>query len=204
MPISISSNAVIEKNKLTSNNTWLILLKIEYGNETPGYLCLNNEEVTWDGNTWTPALFSLGDIEETKEGEIPSIPLNVIDINRTLIPYIDQYDGGVGATVTIYIVNSGYLNNNTPEEKYETEVIDVNVDSNAKITFKLGAENLMKLRCSKDRYLKNQCRFTFKDSRCGYDGAETECNRTFTRCKELGNEARYGGFPGVGTIGVQV
>ena len=35
----------------------------------------------------------------------------------------------------------------------------------------------------------------FKDCRCGYTGEETKCDRTFDRCKELGNEANFAGFP---------
>lgn len=35
----------------------------------------------------------------------------------------------------------------------------------------------------------------FKDCRCGYTGSETECDRTFARCKELGNEENFQGYP---------
>jgi len=35
----------------------------------------------------------------------------------------------------------------------------------------------------------------FKDCRCGYSGSEAKCDRTFDRCKELGNEANFAGFP---------
>ena len=35
----------------------------------------------------------------------------------------------------------------------------------------------------------------FKDCRCGYTGKETSCDRTFNRCKELGNQANFRGFP---------
>lgn len=45
------------------------------------------------------------------------------------------------------------------------------------------------------------CRFQgpngFKGINCGYSGAETECNFTFQRCKELNHEDRFGGFPDI-------
>jgi len=207
MPLDISSDAITEKNKITSDAAWLLLLKIAYEGETPGYVCLNNEQVVWPssgGNTFLPAIFSLSGIEETKEAEIPAVTLSVIDLSRSLLPFIEDYDGGVGATITIYVVHSDHLDNTTAEVEEEMEVIDVSVDHSHKITFKLGAENLMTRRCPQHRYLKNHCRFVFKDSRCGYSSSETECNRTLTRCKELSNETRYGGFPGVGSVGVQV
>lgn len=37
----------------------------------------------------------------------------------------------------------------------------------------------------------------FKDARCGYTGAETTCDKTMSRCKELGNVTRFGGHPSV-------
>ena len=39
------------------------------------------------------------------------------------------------------------------------------------------------------------CRWKrFKGNECGYSGAETECNRTYKRCNQLGNIDNYGGF----------
>ena len=35
----------------------------------------------------------------------------------------------------------------------------------------------------------------FKDCRCKYKGKETTCDRTFARCKELGNQENFAGFP---------
>ena len=35
----------------------------------------------------------------------------------------------------------------------------------------------------------------FKDCRCGYTGEETACDRTFSRCEELGNIENFRGFP---------
>lgn len=39
------------------------------------------------------------------------------------------------------------------------------------------------------------CPWVFKDTTCGYSGAETQCDRTYDRCIELINEARFGGHP---------
>ena len=205
MPIDISSDGITEKNKLNSDDVWLVLLKVEYPGEDPGYCCLNNEQITWNSLTWLPVIFSLSGMSETKEAEIPMVTLTVTDLARSLLPFIEEQGGGIGAMVTIYIVHSAHLDNATPEFEEEMEVIDTSVKNNYKITIKLGAENLMKSRCPQNRYLKNHCRYDgLDDDRCGYSGAETECDRTFTRCKELGREIYYGGQPGVGAMGVQL
>jgi phage-related protein len=286
--LPISSQAIIEKNKITSDGVWLLLLEILYENEEPVCVCLNNETINWDNKTWLPAIFNLSGIVETKDAEIPSIPLTIFDLNRTLIPILEKYNGGIGAQVIIRVVHSKYLSNTIPEFEEITEIIDATIDDSAKITFKLGAENLIDRRCPQQRYLKNNCRFIFKQAeltftsggvteitnshyikgdvsghtakivdiklksgafsngdasgiltiftinggfqaetisiyndntftnlvqsnvatldgsstgKCGYVGSETDCNRSFTRCKELGNERRFGGFIGVSATG---
>jgi phage-related protein len=39
------------------------------------------------------------------------------------------------------------------------------------------------------------CNFVFKDSRCGYSGSETFCDKTLPSCQGFGNSANFGGFP---------
>ena len=130
MPLDISTNAVLEKNKITSDGVWLTLLKLEYEGETPGYSCLNNTEVTWNGNTYSPAIFNLSGISENKDGEIPSISLSIYDFQGTLLPLIEAYNGALGATVTIYLVHSKYLDNIVPELEIETEIIEDTITKN--------------------------------------------------------------------------
>lgn len=204
MPLDISSNAILEKNKISSNGTWLLLLEIIYTGEPTIYLCLNNAEIEWNSQTWLPAIFTLSGIVETKDAEVPSIPLTIIDLNRSIIPILERYNGGIGATVIIRVVHSNYLENTIPELEETTEIIDVSIDSKMQVQFKLGSESLIDRSCPPGRYLKNHCRFVFKgsDGRCGYIGVEANCNRTYARCKELYNSTRFGGFPGVGTIGI--
>ena len=35
----------------------------------------------------------------------------------------------------------------------------------------------------------------FRDTNCAYAGLETRCDKTLTRCQELGNISNFGGFP---------
>lgn len=39
------------------------------------------------------------------------------------------------------------------------------------------------------------CPWVFKGSECTYAGAETWCDKSYERCKQLSNSANYGGFP---------
>jgi len=196
MSLDISSAAIQQKNKLTSKDTWLLLIKLEWEGEDPGYLCLNGAPITWLGQTWSPGIFSLSGMNETKDSEVPSVSLNFYDLLDEVIPIIDSLDGAAGAIITAYVVHSTLLANPDPELEEQMEVIETSFDDSRRVTVKLGAENLADLRCPLHRYLKNQCRFTFKDSACLYSGSEISCNRTLARCRELENSARFGGLQG--------
>ena len=201
MPLDISTNAIIEKNKLTSINVELLLIEVKYQAEDSIYVCLNNAQIVWDGNTYLPAIFNLTGRNETKESEVPKVNLTFTDINRFVIPLLEEFNGANGAVVTVSLVDSKYLDNTTPKLQEILEIIDVTITDKADVNISLGAENLYNLRIPLNRYLKNSCRFDFKSTLCGYAGAETECNRTYARCKELENGTRFGGFPSVGRKG---
>ncbi len=201
MPLDISSNAILEKNKLTSDNVWLLLLKVTYPGEAAVRVCLNNDTVVWNSQTFLPAIFSLSGLSETKDAEVPNITLRFVDLNRVVMPFLEEYAGGVGAEVVMYVVNSNYLGNPVPELTETMEILSCSVDHSNVITFALGAENLANRRLPENRYLKNYCRFDFKSALCGYTGGETDCNRTLVRCAGLNNKSRFGGFPGVGMKG---
>jgi len=202
MPLTISSDAIAEKNKLAQSSPWLSALLIQYPSQSPIRIVWNTENITWNGETWNAASFILGDIDEEKEGNSNTTDLTIVDISRTISPLLDLYDGGVGATVTAYILHADHLDNAEPELEVDFYILKTTVDYMNRITFRLGGENLSKTRSPQDRYLKGHCRYQeFKGTLCGYSGGETECNRTFAQCRSYGNQVQFGGFPGVGSMG---
>lgn len=163
MPLDISSNAIIEKNKLTTTNVELLLLEFRYQTETPLRVCLNNAEIEWNSYTWIPAVFSLTGMEETKEGEIPKVTLNFFDISGAIIPIIEETNGLPDTKVNIYIIDSLYLDDTTPKFSATANIVSVKINDNKLITLELGTSNLSLLRIPRSRYLKNHCRFNFKE-----------------------------------------
>lgn len=204
--MTLPTSALAEKNKITSQHTWLVLLKIAYPNEVDVNVCLNNTSVEWNSVTWQPAAFALSDITEHKDGSIPSVPLSFIDPNRDITPIIDKYGGGNGADVWIYVVHTAHLEETEPWSKRLFKIMGAHVDHANKVTFSLGVPNLTMVRDPQDRYFKNHGRNEVKlgDSTCGYVGEEITCDKTLARCRELENSIRYCGFPGVGRKGFLV
>lgn len=205
MPLDLITNQLIEKNKLSSTNVELLLLKFTKSGEPPVCVCLNNESIVWNGLVWIPAKFSLDGLGQNKDGEISRPSLSFSDIFRVVTPIIDLYNGANGSIVELYIVDSIYLENTTPKDYYNLEVLSSSISGRYDVNIIMGAENLIERFCPQDMYMKNHCRFDFiYDPRCGYTGEEPSCGRTYAECVRLGNALRYGGFLGVGGIGFKI
>lgn len=206
MPESVPQTALNEKNKITSSDAFLLLVEYRYGAEPPIYLCLNNADITWNGIAWEAACFSVDKDTESKEGDLPSLPLSFIDPNRRITPILDQYGGGNGADVWIRTVHSAHLDETEAWRTRYFKSMGAKVNHLNQVTIRLGVPNLALVRDPIDRFFKNHGRNTvkFKDSTCGYTGGETDCDKTLKRCRELGNSIRYCGFPGVGRKGFLV
>lgn len=210
MPRSLSSIAVVEKNKVATDSVWHLLLEIIIpGIGTPVRIAYNNEIVTWRSVQWQPFPFELGEIGEESKGEIPQVELRVSNVTRVMEGYIQQYDyhtkvnGFTPITCSIFVVNSKNLAFSTPEVEHLFEL--KNIKTNAQwATFVLGASNPFNLRFPAKRLLKNHCAHTFKDAWCKYAGAESACDKTLTRCRALLNSVNFGGFPGVGYGGLRL
>jgi len=200
--LTLSSAAILEKNKLDSTGAFLVLLEINFEGVDPIRLVRNTEDIEWNGETWYAFPFDIDDVQEDAKGQLPNVTIRVGNVTRVLQQYLDDSQGGLGATVTIRVVHSDHLDLTDPEFEETFEVIGCSVDQ-MWVRFTLGAENPLLTRCPRQRFLKDHCRYKeFKGTLCGYSGSATECDRTFERCMELGNEHRFGGFPGIPTGGV--
>jgi lambda family phage minor tail protein L len=214
MPLSLSSIAIEEKNKLATDSVLLIALKVTIpGVDDPVYMVRNNEDLTWQGQTWVAFPFDLDEISEVR-GEVPQINVRICNITRALESFIQDYDaycknnGYSPMVVEIFVVNTKAVAANPdcdPEVSHIFELKQPKTNSKW-ATFVLGAANPFKRRFPQERILKNFCRYKFKgvDGRCGYAGTETECNKTLARCRALANSVRFGGFPGSGKGSVVV
>jgi len=216
MPLTISSLANTEKNKISSSWPWFVLIKITLLDDTEIFVCNNNENVTWPvsgGDIYASFPFKLGVVGESAKGEIPSLKLQVSNVTRTMEAYLNQSNGGKGAEVIIMLVHSKHTttdskgegtNNVDPENAFVFTVIDTKTNSQW-ATFKLGASNPYRMRSPTNRMLKTFCSHrTFKGSRCQYTGPDTTCDRTLAECRNKNNSINFGGTPGVGQRAIYI
>lgn len=193
--LDLSYTLIHEKNSMSGNGNWLTLLEIQLPDTSTIRLVRNTEDITWNGKVWIAFPFTVDDVKESKN-ELPEINLRVSNVTRYLQPYLEDYQGCVGATVILRIIHSLALNETTPGLEENFTIISTSTDASF-VTFKLGGNFPSTSRFPLDRYLKNFCVFPFKGLSCGYNGSASSCDKTLTKCKELGNSARFGGFPGI-------
>jgi len=219
--LSLSSIAIQEKNKLNTDSVFLVCLRIVIpGLEDVVRLVDNSENITWqhlgDSNpeTWVAFPFVINEISDNSSGEVPLVTVQISNVNRILDQYIELYYsyimtyGYSPITVSICVINTKVIAANSaadPEVDHFFELKQPKADSEW-ATFILSANNPYSRRCPQNLILRNHCRYKFKgiDGRCGYTGAETECDHTLLRCRELGNSIRFGNAPGVGQSGFDI
>lgn len=207
--MALSSQTIQDKNALVSDAVFLVLLEVQIPDTPTIYVTNNIEDVIWNGNTYLTFPFEIDDIRENTKSEVPQWTLKVQNVNRIFEQYLQNYDlylktngiDGNEIKCIIRAVNSKDLANITPI--LEHNAILSQPSSNAKwATFKLSANSPYNKQFPPRKILKQYCQWKFKSTQCGYIGIETECNKTLTRCRELSNSHRFGGFVGVGGRGL--
>lgn len=200
--LSISAIAKEEKNKLSTDSAFIILLDIIIPDDVIR-VCYNNEDIVWNGNLYQAFPFTLGEVSEATDGSDPNIELKISNVSQTLSSYVESSGGAVGMDVILRIVNTYNLSSSDPEAEEYFTVTSSNATQDW-ITFNLGAEYSARTRRPLKRYMKNNCPFRYKGLRCGYNGDQEKCSHTLADCRAHGNSKRFGGFVGIDQKGVYV
>ncbi len=208
MVLSLSSAAILEKNKLESDGVWLVLMKVVFLTGTTIRIARNTEDITWpstDGNLYTAFPFDLDDAREEGGGSHSVMTVKVSNVSKVIQGYMEESgaNGGVGATVNIYIVHSQHLDLTTAEVNEKFICTTASADTQW-ATFSLSAPNQSYVTFPERRYIKNFCDWSFNfpagtGIKCGYSGATpyTTCNKTLEDCRLRGNVRYIGSFPGI-------
>lgn len=195
--ISLSAISKAEKNKLSTDSCFLILLEIRL--QSTIRICYNNENVVWKGQTYQAFPFEIGEVTEDQTAD-PAVSLKVSNVARGMQWYVEDSGGGVGTEVILRVVNSLNMSGNADLEEYFV-VTACRIDEQW-IDFTLGNGYSAKTRRPLDRYMKNNCPFKYKGIRCGYGGSMASCMHTLADCRSHSNSHRFGGFPGIDQKGV--
>jgi len=202
MPIeNLPEEYWIEKNKLDQGAAWVWLLDITLTDDTTFHFVNNPTAIKYpEGQSgeveYTPLDFAIGNLEDKKGGNLErTISITNEKLVGTLLPYFKDYKGLVGSTVILTPLNTDFPDIDYSSKAEEYEVMSSTI-MEKRIDVRLGTVNPLMDSIPSQTYFGKFCRYCkyFKQPPCNYSGEETSCDGTLKRCKELGNEARWGGF----------
>lgn len=199
---TLPSLLAIEKNKLNTDSSWLLLLDITLTSGLVLNLVRNTVNITWQGTEYTAFPFEVDAVSNSGKGELPTVQLSLSNVTRIIQGYLEPLDGAVGSTIDMHVVNSEYLDEDSSSMDMSFVVLSVTM-SVTKIVFTLGAPSPLRRRFPLIRYIAGHCNWQFKSVECAYSGAATTCSRTFDYCDTLGNTVRFGGFPGINSNAIR-
>jgi len=145
---------------------------------------------------WKRFPFSIGDLRDNRKGDLPNLAVNVCNVTREFMSWIDQYRGLSGQIVTFSTVHAGFPD--APEKiDFEAEVMTCEV-TQLVATFTLGAPRLARQSFPAGRWL-TQCGVEiFGGPECGYmipavptglvGGGFATCPRSLEACRKRGDD----------------
>lgn len=156
------------KNEIASIYPWLFLLDVQVPDGRSYYLVHNNENITFQGRTYTRFPFQLELPEVNSEGAVPSWNIKVVNSARTLEKTLQETKGMTDAVILMRIVNAGYLAENHVDLETEIKVLEAFSDDTW-ITWRCGGRNLYRDIWPLYRYIANYCPWKFRWHECYYN-----------------------------------
>jgi len=190
---------VQELQRLHQPSALIELLDIAIPDGSHLRLANYTDDVVFGGNTYYKFNFDFPGLTEDSKGSVVGIELKVSNVDGVIQGYMQQYQGGVGFEVVLYLVNSAYLESDYAELTWEFSITASGFDEKW-ATFQIGAPNLLRRQCPPDEYTADHCPFIYADVRCGHAQDNVPCDYTLAGCRGKGNSPRYGGEMGLSQI----
>lgn len=189
-------NFILKKN-LAGNQPLFLYTIFDYdGQGTDLNFCRYPSAIGYDGVTYEPFTITHESIGENAQGQIDKVSVQLGNVSRLIMGYLENLDLR-DKKVRIRTVFFDLLTDDLAHLD-DTFYIDDYVAGAEVVEFNLSSRfDLLDVNLPLRRYSRNYCSWIFKSTECGYAGAETTCNKTFQRCRELVNTPRFGGFPSI-------
>ena len=217
--LSLTLASALQKHNIAGTAPWFVLLDIFPDKDDLTQVLRvvrNTDDVVWNGNTYLAFNFDIDSIDESTTGQLPNVTLKVSNVSRAVEGQLEQFSGGIGAVLVLTVVNAADLGGD-PVQQFTWEIIQATA-TDQWVTFTLGAPNPMLRQFPYGLFVKNHCFHVFNNptrqaacdpegAACGYAGALPTCDHTLNGtngCKVHDNQARFGGFPGIGSNGFRV
>jgi lambda family phage minor tail protein L len=162
--------------------------------------------VAWNNNHYISTDMISDGWEYNGQGVLPTPTVTITNIFGAVSALCRQHNDLLGAEVTRYRVfksDLGFTRNETITDPDKWFIERKVSEDSLKVQFELASSlDLRGMRLPSRVMVANSCSWLmiggFKGKYCQYAGAATECDGRLSTCRTLGNQQRYGGFPGLG------
>jgi phage-related protein len=190
---------VVEQSEKEENRA-IELYEVETDNGYIRHAANNTEDIVFNGYTYVAAAISRTEVETNMESEVEETNVTIQNVTREFSSYVANGGKINGYFCRILTVFRDALDDPLNYSvTFEGEIDGGSLDSKS-FSFRVRAYNgtygikVPRRKCGPN------CEYDFKSEWCGYAGAEMVCDRSFERCKALGNSENFGGFLGVPRI----
>ena len=168
MPINLSQELEIEKNRVELN-VWLVLIEMSNRDASSVLrIVSNNEDITYNGNTFVALDFEIDDIPQPTKGQIPTFNLKISNVDKIVQGYVESdvtFMSGWG--IKLMVVSGVQIDSNnnvtsTPEIEHTFTILNCNADEKY-VTFSIGRENPLKIQFPTKKYSTGFCQHNFND-----------------------------------------
>lgn len=199
----INTNLITEKNKLDITSAWLTLIQVQVSDVSTIYLTPNPQSVDFDGITYNPFPCKIEPVRSDTKGGLNETIVTVSNVTREISAYVESNDLR-GKKVRLIGVNSAYISDPTArvfDEEYIITEIDI---TEQVVNFRLGHVRFLQQQFPAGRFLRDNCRWVYKSTECGYTGGAVgtppldKCDKNLEGiygCRAHTNQSRFGGFP---------
>ena len=209
MAKSLTLASAVDKNKLSSDNVYLLLLEVDVMDPSTGkvretmYIANNNENITFGGTVYTAIPFECELVQD--KDSAPTATLTVYDFTQTILAALNQEGWSLSWPARFKVINTKNMDSGEVDLEQNFRLLDATAGSDKfSVSFTIGAENPLALRFPVRQQFRNRCAWGYmggyKGPKCKYAGTMDSCDYTFTGpngCIAHGNSLNFGGFPGV-------
>lgn len=203
MAIPLIQPLIEEKNKVSQEQPWLLLLTLT---NVAGDLVIrvvrNTENIIYKGNEYAAFPFEIDTVPEATKGSLPTMAITLSNVDRQIQSYVEQdATFGSGWSVVITLAHISQLNgtvlpDQVAEIEHEFQSLDVTA-TNESLVINLGVQNPMLVQFPRQKFSGGFCQRVFDDGvGCPYSTQGkvprtfTFCKRTLANCKERFSQSR--------------
>jgi phage-related protein len=197
--LTIPADIILEKNKLYQSGSFIELLEWQISETGATVRIANsNEDIAWQEKIWSKFWFEGGGESDSGGDSAEAVQVKISAVDKVIQGYLETLtNGGIGDTVIYRRVHTDHLELGAVlTASFEILSIDSG-PNNEWVIFDLGQENFFLNQFPAHVTSRDVCRYRPTDTNiCQYVNS-SECSRSFNDCLWLGQEANFGGQPGI-------